>query len=312
MLSEDNKMIEISLEEFKNRLERLHSGIESYVCCYSPSCSSLKTSTLLGCLEELDTLIIPGVIEPGVNGVVISQYVVAGKLLISALKTKALLEVWKPLHKSYVVSYRGLKFALGEPDDITLRLMALVDKPKEENTDMTLTKEDVIKLIEDRFAKEKEMADRLTKEDIRKILSEAQSKDKRANLIELNLEGLELRGVDFEKVDLVEANLKDTDLEYSFLSNANLYKANLEGVNLKGADLEWTKLQYTNFKNANLCKANFFYATVSFTNFENANLEYAYFGNVSEHQLATCNFKGVNVKGTMLEGKINKDGYYVE
>ncbi|HEX6482751.1 MAG TPA: pentapeptide repeat-containing protein [Ktedonobacteraceae bacterium] len=90
----------------------------------------------------------------------------------------------------------------------------------------------------------------LTKEDVIRLLEEAGSSSK------LDLSGRNLQGIDLPGCNLTVANLSRADLRNANLSRADLRIANLSGADLRNADLSGADLAYANLSGANLVDAN--------------------------------------------------------
>lgn len=132
----------------------------------------------------------------------------------------------------------------------------------------------------------------LTREDVLKLIEEHGGPEG-LDLSGRNLEGINLSGKSSGLLDLHGINLIGANLQKADLWNANMLKAELAGANLQEADLSYTKLQKAILTSANLQEANLSFAQLQEAILWHANLQEAilFNANLQEANLSNANLQ---------------------
>ena len=164
------------------------------------------------------------------------------------------------------------------------------DKKKNSKREKPLTREDVLKLIEEHGGPEGlDLSGR--------NLEGIDLSGEPTTLVPLhgiNLSGANLQKANFSGAELIEANLSYADLIEANLSGSNLSRSNLSRSNLSGADLS-----LANLSRADLSVADLFVADLFEANLSRADLSVADF---SEAKLSGADFSGADFSGADLSG----------
>ncbi len=103
--------------------------------------------------------------------------------------------------------------------------------------------------------------------------------------------------------------LDNSDLRHIDFSGKDLSWVSFNGCNLEGVNFEKANLYHTGFQGCYLKNASFIEANVADTRFYCAILKNANF--TGADGLDTAWFSGADVKGTILQDKINSVGHYI-
>jgi len=168
-------------------------------------------------------------------------------------------------------------------------------RPKGPHAGERLTREDVLRLIEEHGGPE---GLHLRRADLRQ-----------ADLSQLDLHGADLSWANLQGAHLVVAKLQGANLLEAHLGRANLSGANLQGANLWAADLQGADLVEADLQGANLPDANLQEADLRGTNLQgaylaSANLQGAYFTEANLHgaDLSQANLQGAYLASADPQG----------
>ena len=191
-------------------------------------------------------------------------------------------------------------------DDVIRLIEDIAPKEKHE---LVLNRECVLRLIEENGGPENELdlsemkferGIDLHDIDIKRIILT------KARLVEVHLEGANLREAHLEGANLRYAHFEEANLREAHLGGANLQDAHLDKADLAGAQLGETDLSRASLVQAHLEEANLILACLEGAHLMNANLEEADLqgAHLEGADCLNVNFEGADLRGAHLESAI--------
>ncbi len=174
-----------------------------------------------------------------------------------------------------------------------------MDEPEREppHAGKRLTREDVLRLMEEHRLKEEQRIEELRLIEDEGIMEEDREPKaldlRHANLQRADLSDLDLHGADLTEANLEAANLRSANLQGAELSSANLQEAILVDANLQRANLSLANLQEARLQRADLRGADLWYANLQKAHLFEANLQ--------EARLVNANLQGADLFAANLQ-----------
>jgi len=171
----------------------------------------------------------------------------------------------------------------------------MTEKEKKGDEEKPLTREDVLKLIEEHGGPEGLNLSRRNLKGIDLSGEPEKSLDLHGiNLAMANLQKANLWRTNLHTVNLRRADLSEANISRVVLRNANLQLANLTGAKLTGADFRGANLSMANLRGADLGEANLTDANLSWARLGDTNLTSAILGVTTLGNVDLSGVKGLD------------------